>query len=321
MRLPGGWRPRADGWLLVAVWIALVALFALTTESFLSAGTFRMLAGRLPALVVAAAGMTLVVISGGIDLAVGSVAALAAAVMGVAMVSWQWPLLAAAGLAVFVAAVAGGASGGLTAGLRIPPFLTTLGMLEVCRGAAYLVTGSRTMYVGEPLEPLARPLPLVGVPPTFLVAVAVVVAAHLGLVRTVAGRWLVAVGSNEAAARLSGIAVDRLRIGVYTISGGLAGLAGVLATARLGSADPNAGTGLELAAIAAVVIGGTSLAGGSGSILGTVLGVLVIGTLEAGLAQAGASEPAKRIVTGAAIVAAVAADAVRRRAIRGRPVG
>lgn len=321
MSRAGGWRPRADGWLLVAVWIALVALFALTTESFFSAATFRMLAGRLPALMVAAAGMTLVVMSGGIDLAVGSVAALAAAVAGVAMVAWQWPLGAAAALAVLVAAAAGAASGGLAVGLRIPPFLATLGMLEICRGAAYLVTGSRTMYVGQPLEPLAKPLPWLGVPPTFLVAVAVVAAVHVGLRRTVAGRWLVAVGSNGAAARLSGIPVDRLRIAVYAISGALAGLAGVLAMARLGSADPNAGTGLELAAIAAVVIGGTSLAGGSGSALGTVWGVLVIGTLEAGLAQAGASEPVKRIVTGGAIIAAVAADALRRRAARGRPVG
>ncbi|MBU6276888.1 MAG: ABC transporter permease, partial [Planctomycetes bacterium] len=232
------------------------------------------------------------------------------------LVDWRWPLAAAAPLAIAVGAVAGLAAGMMTVGLRVPAFLATLGMLEICRGAAYLVTGSRTKYLGGALEPLARPLPALGLPPTIVIAALAVLAVHLLLTRTVFGRHLRAVGGNPRAARYAGIDVGRVRISVHVLSGALAGLAAVLATARIGSADPNAGTGLELAAIAAAVIGGTSLAGGSGSCTGSVLGVAVIATLEAGLAHLGASEPIKRIVTGSAIVAAVALDALERRGRR-----
>ena len=299
--------------LLIVAWLALVATFGLCSRTFLSTGTLVTVAGRLPALAVVSAGMTLVIVAGGIDLSVGSVAALAAAVFGVALVDWHWPLVVAAPLAITVGSLAGLAGGLVAVGLRIPTFLATLGLLEICRGAAYLVTGSRTKYIGAAIEPLARPLPVIGVPATVVIALVTVFLVQMMLARTVFGRHLQAVGGNPSAARYAGIATGRVRVAVHGLSGGLAGLAAVLATARLGSADPNAGMGLELAAIAAVVIGGTSLAGGSGSAIGSLLGVIVIATLEAGLAQLGASDPAKRIVTGAAIVTAVAVDYLRRR--------
>lgn len=310
------WRTVRRHGVLLAAWGALVAVFALAAPHFLSAATLQTLVGRTPALLVVAAGMTAVILGGGIDLAVGSIAALAAGVLGVALVDWRWPVAAAAPLAIAVGAVAGLAAGMMTVGLRVPAFLATLGMLEICRGAAYLVTGSRTKYLGGALEPLARPLPALGLPPTIVIAALAVLGVHLLLTRTVFGRHLRAVGGNRRAARYAGIDVGRVRITVHVLSGALAGLAAVLATARIGSADPNAGTGLELAAIAAAVIGGTSLAGGSGSCAGSVLGVAVIATLEAGLAHLGASEPIKRIVTGSAIVAAVALDALERRGRR-----
>jgi ribose transport system permease protein len=175
------------------------------------------------------------------------------------------------------------------------------------------VSDSRTLFIGAAIRPLAQPLPWLGVPVTVPVALAVIVIAQLILTRTVFGRHLVAIGASEPAVRLAGIDTATPRVAVFVLSGALAGLAAVFASARLGSADPNAGTGLELAAIAAVVIGGTSLSGGTGSVVGSLLGVLIIATLEAGLAQLGASEPIKRIVTGGAIIAAVAADALRRR--------
>lgn len=303
--------------LLIVAWLALVATFGLCSRTFLSTGTLVTVAGRLPALAVVSAGMTLVIVAGGIDLSVGSVAALAAAVFGVALVDWHWPLVVAAPLAITVGSLAGLAGGLVAVGLRIPTFLATLGLLEICRGAAYLVTGSRTKYIGVAIEPLARPLPVIGVPATVVIALVTVLLVQMMLARTVFGRHLQAVGGNPSAARYAGIATGRVRVAVHGLSGGLAGLAAVLATARLGSADPNAGMGLELAAIAAVVIGGTSLAGGAGSAIGSLLGVLVIATLEAGLAQLGASDPIKRLVTGAAIIAAVAVDDMRRR-IRGR---
>ena len=312
-------RSRLGEWgAMVLVWLAIVGLFGFLADHFLSAATFTTLAGRLPPLAIVAAGMTLVVVSGGIDLSVGSVMALCGAVLGIAVTQWKWPLAAAIPLAVLCGGTAGLANGLLTAGLRIPSFLVTLGLLEVCRGLTYAVSGSRTLFIGQAIEPLARPLPGLGVPATVPVALLMVLLAQLILSRTILGRHLVAIGTNEQAVRLAGIDPRRATVAVFLLSGALAGVAAVCAVARLGSADPNAGTGLELAAIAAVVIGGTSLAGGTGSVVGSLLGVLVIATLEAGLAQLGASEPLKRIVTGGAIIAAVAADALRRRLAAGR---
>jgi ribose transport system permease protein len=307
-------RTRLGEWgVLVLVWLGLVALFGTLADHFLSATTLTTVAGRLPALSVIAAGMTLVIIAGGIDLSVGSVMALSGAVLGVAIVQWGWPLAAAIPVAILTGALAGLGTGLLTVGLRIPSFLVTLGSLEICRGLTYAVCDSRTLFIGAAIRPLAQPIPLLGIPPTVPVALAVVIAAQAILSRTIFGRHLVAIGANEPAVRLAGIDTTVPRVAVFVLSGALAGLAAVFASARLGSADPNAGAGLELAAIAAVVIGGTSLSGGSGSVVGSLLGVLVIATLEAGLAQLGASEPLKRMVTGGAIIAAVAADALRRR--------
>ena len=307
-------RTRLGEWgALVLVWLGLVALFGTLADHFLSATTLTTVASRLPALSVIAAGMTLVIIAGGIDLSVGSVMALSGAVLGVAIVQWGWPLAAAIPVAILTGALAGLGTGLLTVGLRIPSFLVTLGSLEICRGLTYAVCDSRTLFIGAAIRPLAQPIPLLGIPPTVPVALAVVLAAQAILSRTIFGRHLVAIGANEPAVRLAGLDTAVPRVAVFVLSGALAGLAAVFATARLGSADPNAGNGLELAAIAAVVIGGTSLSGGSGSVVGSLLGVLVIATLEAGLAQLGASEPLKRIVTGGAIIAAVAADALRRR--------
>ena len=307
-------RTRLGEWgVLVLVWLGLVALFGTLADHFLSATTLTTVASRLPALAVVAAGMTLVIIAGGIDLSVGSVMALSGAVLGVAVVQWGWPLAAAIPVAILTGALAGLGTGLLTVGLRIPSFLVTLGSLEICRGLTYAVCDSRTLFIGAAIRPLGQPMPILGIPPTVPVALFVVVAAQVILSRTVFGRHLVAIGANEPAVRLAGIDTARPRVAVVVLSGALAGLAAVFASARLGSADPNTGNGLELAAIAAVVIGGTSLSGGSGSVVGSLLGVLVIATLEAGLAQLGASEPLKRIVTGGAIIAAVAADALRRR--------
>ena len=307
-------RTRLGEWgVLVLVWLSLVALFGMLAERFLSMATLTTVAGRLPGLAVVAAGMTLVIIAGGIDLSVGSVMALAGAVLGVAIVQGGWPLAAAIPVAILTGASAGLATGLLTVGLRIPSFLVTLGSLEICRGLTYAVSGSQTLFIGKVIRPLVQPIPLLGIPPTVPVALIVVIAAQAILSRTVFGRHLVAIGANEPAVRLAGINTATPRVAVFVLSGALAGLAAVFASARLGSADPNAGAGLELAAIAAVVIGGTSLSGGTGSVVGSLLGVLVMATLEAGLAQLGASEPLKRIVTGGAIIAAVAADALRRR--------
>lgn len=144
---------------ILAVWILLVLLFGVLSDHFLSANTLTTLAGRIPALTVIAAGMTLVLIVGGIDLSVGSVLGLSSAVLGLLMVDWKVPLVISAPIAIVVGMLAGTVNGLFTVGLRIPSFLVTLGMLEICRGAAYLVTRSQTKYIGASVEPLASMLP------------------------------------------------------------------------------------------------------------------------------------------------------------------
>lgn len=300
---------------LAAIWLGLIVLFGALSENFLSARTFTTLAGRIPALAVVASGMTLVLVIGGIDLSVGSVLGFAGAVLGALLRDAHWPLAAAAGACVLAGTLAGFANGLVSVRLGIPSFIVTLGMLEVARGGAYLITKSETKYLGAAVDALAKPLPGLNLPATFLIALAVVAVTQLILSRTVWGRYMVAIGTNEEAVRLAGIDPRPSKLGVFALSGALAGLAAILHTARLGSSDPNAGAGLELAAIAAVVIGGTSLMGGRGSIVHTLFGVLIIATLEAGLAQIGVSEPLKRVVTGLVIVVAVAADAWRRRRV------
>ncbi len=291
----------------------LVLVFSLITNHFFSPTNFRTIANQIPTLLIVAVGMTFVLISGGIDLSVGSVLALSSGVLGVLMLKAGAPLWAAVPAALLTGAAAGLASGFIVAAWGLPSFIVTLGMLEAARGGAFLVTGSQTQYVGQRIEWLGD-ISVFGLSPPFLTAVAVVILAHIALTQTALGRHLTATGYNEEVARLSGITTRRIRAGVFALCGLLTGLAAVIHTARLSAADPNAGAGLELEAIAACVIGGTSLSGGRGSVLRTTFGVLIIAVLGNGLAQAGAQEPVKRLITGIVIVAAVILDRYRRTA-------
>lgn len=298
---------------LVLVLAVLVALFSVLCDHFFTLQTLATVANQIPDLTVIAVGMTLVLMIGGIDLSVGSVLALGAAVLGVAMADWHWPVWAAAALCLGAGLACGLANGVISVGWSIPAFIVTLGMLEIARGCAYYVTDSETMYIGARIEGIAAPLQGIGISAAFLVAVAVVAAGQFILSGTVFGRYMMAIGHNEQVVRYSGINPRPTKIAVFAIAGMLSGLGGLFQTSRLGSADPNGGVGMELAAIAAVVIGGTSLMGGRGSVVNSFLGVLIIRVLESGLAQIGASDSTKRIVTGCVIVAAVIADAYRHR--------
>lgn len=292
---------------------ALILLFGSLSSHFLSARTFSTVANRIPTLAVVAAGMTLVLMVRGIDLSVGSVMALSGAVCGALVASSHWPFWAAAAVAILTGAAVGAFNGGISVCLRVPSFIVTLGTLEAARGLAYLVTNSQTQYLGESVAALSAPLWAAGLSLAFLIALVVIAKGQVILSHAAAGRHLIAVGSNEEAAHLSGIRSDWLKFWVFTASGTLAGLGAVFYVSRLGAADPNAGSGLELSAIAAAVIGGTSLAGGRGSMVRTFFGVLIIATLEAGLAQVGVSEPLKRVITGTVIILAVITDALRTR--------
>lgn len=303
---------RLGEWLaMLLIWVGLLLLFGALSDNFLTAPTLGALANRIPTLAVVAAGMTLVLVIGAIDLSVGSVLGLCGAILGVAIAYWEWSFFAAALLAIGAGATAGLLNGLVSVRLGIPSFIVTLGMLEIARGLSYLVTQSQTQYIGKAVVGLSAPVAAIGVSPAFFIAVAVIVVAQIVLTRTVWGRMLVAIGTNESAVRLAGRNPRPSKLAVFIVTGALTGLGAVFYTSRLGASDPNAGAGLELSAIAAVVIGGTSLMGGRGSVINSLFGVLIIATLEAGLAQAGASEPVKRVVTGLVIVLAVVLDAWR----------
>ena len=297
---------------LLGVLVGLVAAFSVATERFFSLATFRTIANQVPEGVIVAVGLTFVLVIAGIDLSVGSVLGLTSAVLGLAMLRLGVGVLLGGLLAVLTGLLCGALNGLLTVRFAIPSFIVTLGMLEVARGATYLITRSQTQYVGARVETLAEGAVL-GLSLPFLAAVGLVALGQFVLSRTVFGRYAAAIGTNEEAVRLAGIDPRPVKVAVFMLAGALAGLAGIVNTARLGAADPNAGIGFELQAIAAVVVGGTSLMGGRGSVVGSFLGVLVIAVLASGLAQAGAQEPTKRLVTGAVIVAAAVADAVRRK--------
>jgi len=295
--------------------LVLIIAFGMSSKYFFTGDTFIAIANDIPALLVMAVGMTYVLVIASIDLSVGSVLALAGGLTAVAIQSWHWSVPTASALGLVCGIVCGSVTGLVSVAWRVPSFIVSLGMLEVARGSAYLVTDSRTQYIGGAIDGLSAPLWL-GISPAFLLALIIVGVSHIVLRRSVFGRYLIGIGSNEEAMRLAGVDPRPRKVLVFALMGALAALAGLMQISRLEAADPNAGVGMELQVIAAVVIGGTSLMGGRGSVLNTFFGVLIVAVLEAGLAQVGASEPAKRVITGSVIIAAVLLDVYRNRPAR-----
>ncbi|MBM4024885.1 MAG: ABC transporter permease [Planctomycetes bacterium] len=300
--------------------VLLLVIFGLWARNFFTLTTFRTIANQIPDTTIAAVGMTFVLILAGIDLSVGSVLALSSAALGIALVNWGLPLALAVPACLLVGLACGGANGLIIIRWRLPSFIVTLGMLEAARGAAYWVTQSRTIYVGGPVEVITETT-ILGLSLPFLLAILIVVAGQLVLSRTVFGRYLIAIGTNEEAVRLSGIDPRPYKLAVFVLSGLLAAVAATIQTARMSSANPNTATGFELQVIAAVVIGGTSLMGGRGSVVRSFFGVLIIAVLGAGLAQVGVRDEYKRLITGCVIVAAVILDQYRHRLGRASPTG
>ena len=293
--------------------VGICVLFAFLTPKFLSAANLMNVASQASINVVLAAGMTFVILTRGIDLAVGSVLGLTAviAVQVSLLEGWGWSAIPASLLA---GGLVGALTGAAVAYGRLPPFIITLGTYTALRGAAFLVADGTTVINND------LPFAWIGNdylgPVPWLVVIAALVVAGSGLVlqRTVFGRDVYAVGGNPEAARLSGLNEAAILIGVYTISGTLAALGGVMSASRLYSANGQLGTGYELDAIAAVILGGTSFAGGVGTVLGTLCGALIIAVLNNGLTLLGLSFFWQLVVKGAVIVIAVALD--RFRAVR-----
>ena len=287
-------------------------------EAFATSRTLETIARQTAIVGTAALGMTMVIVAGGIDLSVGSIVALASVVVALILDGGHGGPLTAVAAAAFAGAFCGLVSGTLITRLRVAPFIVTLGMLLLVRGAAKGL--GKEQKVDAPmtwLVDLLSSLPpdrrWMMVPPGVWLLALLALATAFVLRYTKLGAHLFAIGSNEETARLCGVGVERVKVVVYTLSGALAGLTGVLQFSRLTVGDPTVAVGLELDVIAAVVIGGGSLSGGEGTVLGTLVGAFIMTVIRTGTAQMGLPNWVQEIVTGVIIIAAVAIDRWRHR--------
>ena len=302
---------------LIALFV-LCIIISILSDKFLTIANGWNVLRQISVNICISVGMTLVVLTAGIDLSVGSVLALCGAVTagllknGIELPAQNlfigFTLLGAIILGLVFGGALGFFNGWVITRFKVPPFVATLAMLTMARGLTMLWTkgfpisnlGSNFDYIGTGW--------FIGVPVPVWISIFVIIIAMVLTTKTPLGRYIYAIGGNENAARLSGIKIHKIKLIVYTLVGGLAALGGLMVTARLDSAQPNAGTGYELDAIAAVVIGGTSLSGGRGSILGTVLGAIIIGVLNNGLVLLNVSPFWQQVVKGMVILLAVIID-------------
>ncbi|HET9315671.1 MAG TPA: ribose ABC transporter permease [Vicinamibacteria bacterium] len=289
--------------------LALCLLLTALTPYFLTVSNLLNVMEQTSINAVIAVGMTFVILSGGIDLSVGSLVALSGVVMASALQAGApIPFALLAGLGT--GALCGLVNGTLVTLGRLPPFIATLGMMSVARGAALLLTDGRPVSGFEASFRSLATGRLLGIPVPVIVTLAVYLVAHLVLTRTRFGRYVYAIGGNEEATRLSGVPVRFHKTMVYALSGLVSALAAAVLTARLNSAQPIAGMMYELDAIAATVIGGTSLLGGQGRVSGTLIGALIMGVLRNGLNLLGISSFLQQVVIGLVIVGAVLLDSL-----------
>jgi len=300
----------------VVVFLAVLCLaLALKRPEFVSVGNIKDVLVQISGIAIAAVGMTLVILTAGIDLSVGSVLALsgcagAMAGLGLGASGWSVPL-------GFLAAVAVGSLCGLANGVMItkvplPPFIATLGVMGVARGLAYYISHNSPVHVVPGMREIALARPG-GVPFPILLMLLIYLLGWLALRHTRFGRNVYAIGGNEESARLSGIKIHATKIAVYTLTGALSAVSGLIVAARLGWMMPQEGDGFELDVIAAVVIGGTSLSGGQGSVLGTLLGALIMGVVRNGMNLLAVDYNVQKVVIGGIIIAAVSVDVMAKR--------
>jgi ribose transport system permease protein len=311
----------------------LVFLFA-TTPSFRQVATMQNLVQQVSINAIIAVGMTFVIITAGIDLSVGSILGFVGTLTALTLTNpglvtrlGPWVMVVASLVGLASGLVVGLLNGSAVAWLRMQPFIVTLATMWAFRGLALVITDGSPVGTVGPDQPMAQArnellqakftylgMGYLGpIPVSALIALVVVIVGHILLTKTVFGRHVYALGGNAEAARLSGVNVQKTRLSVFAISGTLAAVAGVLLMSKLVSGQPTAGQGYELYAIAAVVVGGTSLFGGSGSVAGSAVGALIIGVINMGLDLHGISAFWQQIVTGAIIFVAVLLDEVLRR--------
>lgn len=291
---------------------ALLLAMAVLSDSFFTVSNLVNVARQVSINMIIASGMTMVIITGGIDLSVGSLVALTSCV-SMMMIDATGSSFIGVAAGIALGAAAGAANGALVAWAGIPPFIVTLAGLTVYRGVALIITGGTPIIRFEGgFRALGRGV-IAGIPVPVALMAAVVAVVLVLLTWTSFGAHVYAVGGNEEASRLSGIRVARVKFAVYAIGGALTALAGAVLMGRLSSAQPNTGEGFELDAIAAVILGGTSLSGGRGSVLGTLVGALVIGVLNNGFNLMSVDAHFQLVAKGAIILLAVMLDRLLKR--------
>jgi len=268
-----------------------------------------------------AIGMTFAIINGGIDLSVGTVMAISSTMVGYSLVTWKLPVPTAILIAMTTGTTFGFVNGFFVAKVKVPPFIASLGTMMIASGISILITTARPIHLVsfENFTVIAQGslisylIPGFRMPNSILIFILATVVASLVLRRTIFGRYVYAIGSNEEAVRLSGVKVDRYKIFVYMTSGLFAGIAGIMMSARLGSAQPVMGSGYELNAIAATVLGGTSMSGGEGGVVRTVIGVTIMTVLLNGMRIIGIDSTWQMVVTGVVVILAVTVDALKKK--------
>lgn len=301
--------------------VALVVVFSVLSENFRTIGNMMNILQATSVIGVLAVSATIVIITGGIDLAVGTAMTFTAVVAGMLLTWLGLPIPLGVAGAILTGAATGLVSGAVITKMRIPPFIATLGMMLVLKGLSLILTGTKPIYFNDSpgFTSMASGSVIGAIIPAFplpngvlvLFGVAAIIAWVLN--RTRLGRYTYALGSNEEATRLSGVNVDAWKMAIYALAGAVTGVAGVLIAARLNSAQPALGQGYELEAIAAVVIGGTSLAGGRGTIMGTLIGALIMSVLTNGLRIQSVAPEWQIVATGIIIIGAVYADMLRKK--------
>lgn len=313
----GGVKKLGSSGSVLGIVIALAALcldLAIASPVFFTASNFLNVFQQIALNFVVAVGMTFVIISGGIDLSVGSNIALSGLLMGILMKNFGVPVLVTILACILFSGLIGLINGMLISFLDLPPFIATLGMMSIVRGAAYTVTNGQPIYT-FPKGFTAISSRVGGIPLySTLILVAVFLLGWYILRYTRIGRFTYAVGGNESCAKLSGINLKKVKCFVYMFSGLCCGVAALLLSSRLDSAVPTNADGQEMDAIAAVVIGGTSMSGGEGSMFGTLIGILIIGIIANGLNLLGVAQGPQKMVKGMIIVIAVIIDVIRRKA-------
>ncbi len=301
--------------------ILLVAVFSIASPNFLQTNNVIAILQATSVNGVLAIAATLVIISGGIDLSVGTLMTFCAVIAGVLLTFLGLPMVAGIPGALLAGLASGALTGVLITRLRIPPFIATLGMMLIYKGLSLAICSAKPIYFNDTPgftdistgSLIGAIIPALPIPNGVLILFLVAFGAAFVLQRTALGRYTFALGSNEEALRLSGVGIDRWKIAVYALAGGICAIAGILLASRINSAQPAIGQGYELDAIAAVVIGGTSLSGGRGTMLGTMIGALIISVVANGLRILSVPQEWQIVVTGSIIILAVYTDNLRRR--------